>query len=96
MESSFAESQDERQIRLDSEAALAASLNIAPWSPEFQAAINQMKSELLDYTDEEGNTQHRSEEEADDIVRQAFSLAKETATNARQAQAAIDKAGVAR
>jgi hypothetical protein len=65
---SMSESPEEWQERRNSDAALAASLNVAPWSPAFERLVAEMKSDLL----QDGH----NEEEADGIVRDAFQLAK--------------------
>ena len=78
----ISESGSEYESRLSHEAALAESLGVAPFSPAFQKAISEMHAELqqprMEMNDEGipvlrgGHT----EEEADQIVRQAFQLAR--------------------
>lgn len=84
----MSESPAEYQERIDHEAALAGSLGVAPWSPAFQKALAEMKNDLMSvkvYIDEEGRQIERAytEAEADDIVRQAFQLAKAEANERR-------------
>jgi hypothetical protein len=82
----FAESPEDYQARTSQEAALAMSLGVAPWSPAFQTAIQEMRDVLMrphveEVQDEEGNW-HRANregataEEAEQIVRDAFRLAR--------------------
>jgi len=78
-----AESPEEHQERTSKEAALAISLGVAPWSPDFEKAITYMRNEVLRSPkielDGEGNEISRrpyTEAEADDIVREGFLLAK--------------------
>ena len=80
----LAESPEEYEVRTSHEADLAVSLGVAPWSPAFQVAIDEMRQELLQpkiEVDDEGNETRtaRSAAEADDIIRQAFQLAKSEA-----------------
>src|SRR5580658_8841414 len=78
----LAESPEEYMARMDHEAALATSLGVAPWSPDFQRTIMEVRAELMkprSYQDEEGNWETReplTEAEADDAVREGFRLAK--------------------
>lgn len=78
----LAESPEEYMSRTDHEAALAVSLGVAPWSPDFQKTIMEIRAELMKprrYRDEEGNWQTRpplTEAEADDAVREGFRLAR--------------------
>ena len=78
----LAESPEEYMARIDHEADLATSLGVAPWSPDFQRTIMEVRAELMKprkYQDEEGNWKERApltEEEADDAVREGFRLAK--------------------
>ena len=78
----LAESPEEYMARIDHESDLATSLGVAPWSPDFQRTIMEVRAELMKprkYQDEEGNWKERApltEEEADDAVRQGFKLAK--------------------
>ena len=87
----LAESPEEYMARIDHESDLATSLGVAPWSPDFQRTIMEVRSELMKprkYQDEEGNWKERApltEEEADDAVREGFRLAKAEA-NVRGAQ----------
>jgi len=89
----MAESPEEYQTRIDSEAALAASLGVAPWSPEFQRTIMEIRAELMTprrTQDEEGNwtdTPALSAEEAEDAIRQGFQLAKAAANERSDAGA---------
>jgi len=92
----FAESGEEYQQRQSRDAAFAISLGVAPWSPDFQSTILQMKYDLMrphmeNVQDEEGNwhaaeQEGRSEEEAEQIVRDSFRLARAEA-NVRQGAA---------
>lgn len=90
---SFAESPEQYQERVDSEAAFALSLGVAPWSPAFQVAINEMRQELLkpkvEVNEETGERIERqyTEAEADEIVRDAFKLARAQANFASKAEA---------
>ena len=89
----FAESGEEYQQRQSRDAAFAISLGVAPWSRDFQTTIMQMKYDLMrphmeNRQDAEGNyeayeAEGRSEEEAEQIVRDAFRLARAEA-NVRQ------------
>ena len=82
----FAESGEEYQQRQSRDAAFAISLGVAPWSRDFQTTIMQMKYDLMrphmeNRQDAEGNyeayeAEGRSEEEAEQIVRDAFKLAR--------------------
>jgi hypothetical protein len=87
----LAESPEEYIARIDHESDLATSLGVAPWSPDFQRTIMEVREELMKprkYQDEEGNWKERApltEEEADDAVREGFRLAKAEA-NVRGAQ----------
>jgi hypothetical protein len=78
----MSESGSEYESRLSHEAALAESLGVAPFSPAFQKAISEMHAELQQprmEMNEEGIPVIRgghTEEEADQIVRQAFQLAR--------------------
>jgi hypothetical protein len=78
----LAESPEEWMSRMDHESALAESLGVAPWSPDFQRTIMEVRAELMkprSYQDEEGNWKTReplTEAEADDAVREGFRLAK--------------------
>lgn len=78
----LAESPEEWMSRMDHESALAESLGVAPWSPDFQRTIMEVRAELMkprSYQDEEGNWKTReplSEAEADEAVREGFRLAK--------------------
>lgn len=95
---SFAESPEEYVERTESESAFAISLGVAPWSPAFQAAIAEMRAELLkpkvEIDEETGaKTEHQyTEAEADEIVRDAFKLAQAEANNLRRAEA-FERAG---
>lgn len=80
-----AESPSEYQERMSHEAALASSLGVAPWSPSFQRAIHEMRQDLMKprmEVNEEGNVVRKdpyTEDEADEIIREAFRLAKSEA-----------------
>jgi hypothetical protein len=91
---SVAESGEEYEARRSSESALAMSLGVAPWSPAFQKAIDEMRADLMRpriimEPDDEGKV-HRKEfggysgEEADWIVRDAFQLAKAQANELKE------------
>jgi hypothetical protein len=92
----FAESPEQYQERTSRDAEFAVSLGIAPWSPDFQSTILQMKYDLMrphmeNVQDEEGNwhaaeQEGRSEEEAEQIVRDSFRIARAEA-NVRQGAA---------
>jgi hypothetical protein len=92
----FAESGEEYQQRQSRDAAFAISLGVAPWSRDFQTTIMQMKYDLMrphmeQAQDEKGDwhaaeAEGRSEEEAEQIVRDAFRLARAEA-NVRQGAA---------
>lgn len=90
----FAESGEEYQQRQSRDAAFAISLGVAPWSRDFQTTIMQMKYDLMrphmeNVLDEQtgqyrpAEAEGRSEEEAEQIVRDAFRLARSEA-NVRQ------------
>jgi type IV secretory pathway VirB10-like protein len=90
----FAESGEEYQQRQSRDAAFAISLGVAPWSRDFQTTIMQMKYDLMrphmeNVRDEEtgqwrpAEAEGRGEEEAEQIVRDAFKLARAEA-NVRQ------------
>ena len=74
----LAESPAEWQERQSHEAMLAASLGVAPWSPDFQAAITAMRDALMRRRmeiNDEGNPVWReaaTQAEAEDILRRAF------------------------
>ena len=92
----FAESGEEYQQRQSRDAAFAISLGVAPWSRDFQTTIMQMKYDLMrphmeQVQDEKGDwhaaeAEGRTEEEAEQIVRDAFRLARAEA-NVRQGAA---------
>ena len=92
----FAESGEEYQQRQSRDAAFAISLGGAPWSRDFQTTIMQMKYDLMrphmeQVQDEKGDwhaaeAEGRTEEEAEQIVRDAFRLARAEA-NVRQGAA---------
>ena len=93
----FAESGEEYQQRQSRDAAFAISLGVAPWSRDFQTTIMQMKYDLMrphmeNVLDEQtgqyraAEAEGRSEEEAEQIVRDAFRLARAEA-NVRQGAA---------
>lgn len=79
---SFAESGEEYDARIQHEHDLADSLGVASFNPEFRAAIDQMRRDLMSQRrviNEAGETveaEGYTEEEADQIVRQAFQQAK--------------------
>ena len=83
----FAESGEEYQQRQSRDAAFAISLGVAPWSRDFQTTIMQMKYDLMrphmeNVLDEQtgqyrpAEVEGKSEEEAEQIVRDAFRLAR--------------------
>jgi len=78
----LAESPEEHQERTDTEAALAISLGVAPWSPAFQKAILEFRSDLMRTrigTDAEGNKVENpgcTRDEADTIIKDAFATAQ--------------------
>lgn len=78
----LAESPEEYMARTEHDSDLAMSLGVAPWSPDFQKSIMEVRAELMrprTYQDEEGNWHNReplTEEEADEAVREGFRLAK--------------------
>lgn len=79
----LAESPAEYQERIDSEAAFAASLGVAPWSPDFQKVIMEVRAELMrprriqnEETGDWSDAPALSDEEADDAIRKGFRLAK--------------------
>ena len=92
----FAESGEEYQQRQSRDAAFAIYLGVAPWSRDFQTTIMQMKYDLMrphmeQVQDEKGDwhaaeAEGRTEEEAEQIVRDAFRLARAEA-NVRQGAA---------
>ena len=93
----FAESGEEYQQRQSRDAAFAISLGVAPWSRDFQTTIMQMKYDLMrphmeNVLDEQtgqyrpAEVEGKSEEEAEQIVRDAFKLARAEA-NVRQGAA---------
>lgn len=87
----MSESPEEHEARTTRENELAISLGVAPWSPAFQTALNEMRSEIMkprQVINEEGeqptaSTEQYTHEEADDIIRKAFQQAKAQA-NARR------------
>lgn len=90
----FAESGEEYQQRQSRDAAFAISLGVAPWSRDFQTTITQMKYDQMrphmEHVQDEATGQYRlaevegrSEEEAEQLVRDAFKLARAEA-NVRQ------------
>lgn len=82
MVSTVAESPEEYQSRISSESSLAASLGVAPWSPDFQSAITEMRDHLMRSRmemNDEGilvTTEGCTEAEADDLVRKCFREAR--------------------
>jgi hypothetical protein len=86
----LAESPEEYMARTDRESALAMSLGVAPWSPDFQKSIMEVRAELMKprvWQDEEGNWQTRealTEAEADDSVREGFRIAKSASNERRE------------
>jgi len=78
----LAESPEEYQERTNSEAALAMSLGVAPWSAAFQKAILEMRNGLMRPTmvmNDEGNlveTPGLDEAAAAQAVRDAFAQAR--------------------
>lgn len=89
----FAESGEDYQERQSRDASFAISLGVAPWSPDFQNTILCMKRDFMvphmeNIQDEAGNwyaaqVEGRSEEEAEQLVRDAFKIARAEA-NIRQ------------
>lgn len=86
----MAESPAEYQERVDSEAAFAASLGVAPWSPDFQKTIMEIRAEMMrprmEQDEETGGWTEKpalSQEEADDAIRKGFQLAKAAANERR-------------
>lgn len=67
----MAESPEQYQERMSAQAALAVSLGVAPWSPAFQRAVDDMRADMI----KQGN----NEQEADDLIRRAFQAAKSEA-----------------
>ena len=92
----FAESGEEYQQRQSRDAAFAISLGVAPWSRDFQTTITQMKYDYMrphmeNRQDGQGNwsaveVEGYSEEKAEQIVADAFRLARAEA-NVRQGAA---------
>jgi hypothetical protein len=78
----LAESPEEYRERTSSEAELAISLGVAPWSPAFQKAISEMRNGLMRprmVTDEEGKlvaVPGLDEAAASQAVRDAFAQAR--------------------
>ena len=80
----LSESPSEYQERIDHDAALAGSLGVAPWSPDFQRVVAEVRNDLMKARYEQGQeTSGLTEAEADDVIRQAFQIAK-AETNARR------------
>lgn len=84
----FAESPEQYQQRVSHESDLAISLGVAPWSPAFQKAIEELRSDIMkprqeQSTNEQGEivsvTREYSEAEADDVIRESFRLAQASA-----------------
>ncbi len=87
-EFSLSESPEEYRARTDEEAALAVQLGFAPWSPQFQALLAEMRGDLMKprmVTDDEGNQQEvkLTKAEADQAIQDAFREAAAEA-NVRQ------------
>lgn len=77
----MSESPEQYHERTSHEAELAISLGVAPWSPAFQRAVDEMRSDLIRprmEVDEQGQatTIQYTREQADDIIRQSFRTAK--------------------
>lgn len=79
----LAESPEEYQERINQEAAFASSLGVAPWSPEFQKTIMEIRTEMMrprQVQDEEtgqwSEAPALTAEEADEAIRKGFQLAK--------------------
>ncbi len=74
----LAESPEEYQARTSKEAELAISLGVAPWSPAFQQAIQDMRSDLRGHKmkDENGQVQELTEDEITQAIKDAFFEAK--------------------
>jgi hypothetical protein len=79
----LAESPEEYQERTSADAALALSLGVAPWSPAFQRAISEMRSDILRAKELAG--EEVSDDEAASLIREAFQTAKAQA-NQRQSR----------
>lgn len=84
----FSESGEEYESRISHEHDLALSLGVAPWSPAFQEAIDQMRRDIMkpriEYEGEGDQLKEvlkqYTEAEADDLVREAFRLAQASAS----------------
>lgn len=85
---SFAETPDQYAIRMAEEQAFANSLGFSSYSPQLQQMLREMRADLMHPSreiDETGNevpVEGKSVEEANEIIKQAFSLAQVTAANA--------------
>jgi hypothetical protein len=86
MQHHMAESPEQYQARMNNQSDLASSLGVAPWSPDFQALVDEMRKSLqqprmeMNEDNEYYEVPGYSEAEADGIVRQAFDLAQRYAT----------------
>lgn len=79
----FAESPEQYQSRMDTDAELAVQLGIAPWSPDFQSAVADFRNGLMrtkvalnEETGENEETPGLSKEEADRVIKEAFRSAR--------------------
>jgi len=78
----MADSPEQYAEKQDKEAALAISLGVAPWSPAFQTAVLEMKSDMMKPRYEFNGEGQRvelppySEAEAEDLLRSAFREAR--------------------
>jgi hypothetical protein len=85
----FAESPEQYEERMDQLVSLAAQLNVAPGSPAFHRAIAEMRSDLLqprierDEETGEESVEQFTEEQADQVIRDAFREAKADANKQR-------------
>ena len=95
----MAESPEQYQARVNNQSDLASSLGVAPWSPDFQALIDEMRKQLQQprmEANEDGQYAEvpgYDEEESDRIVRQAFDLAQRYATAAASQTGAPEVSG---
>jgi hypothetical protein len=77
-----ADSPEQHHERTDREAGLANSLGVAPWSPDFQSVVTQMKTDMMRTHYEVGEDGERitvpgaTEAEVEDLIRQAFREAR--------------------
>lgn len=76
-----ADSPEQYREKQDREAALANSLGVAPWSPDFQDVVTQMKTDMMRTHYEVVDGQRvevpgSTEAEVEDLIRQAFREAR--------------------